>query len=153
MSEFKVNSKDYGFKPKVVVTSGGDFIITWLHTDESYGREFLASRYNDNGQVVDSEFKISNTTHNGWPDNHIAALKDGSNGFVVTYDSWLKKYGAEDSLSYSLHQDINKPTKECNIDNHCDFNSESVIASLPGGNFVFITLSYDGIFYFKIKII
>ena len=149
MSEFKVNSKDYGFKPKVVVTSGGDFIITWLHTDESYGREFLASRYNDNGQVVDSEFKISNTTHNGWPDNHIAALKDGSNGFVVTYDSWLKKYGAEDSLSYSLHQDINKPTKECNIDNHCDFNSESVIASLPGGNFVFITLSYDGIFYFK----
>jgi hypothetical protein len=149
MSEFKVNSKDYGFKPKVVVTSGGDFIITWLHTDESNGREFLASRYNDNGQVVNSEFKISNYTYNNWPDNHIAALNDGSNGFVVTYDSWLKKYDAVDNLSYSLHPDVNKPSKECNIENYCSFNSESVIANLPGGNFVFITLSYDGIFYFK----
>ena len=88
MSEFKVNGKDYGFIPKVVGTSGGDFVIAWLSIYGNSERQFLASKYNSNGQILDSEFEISNSTQFGRPNMHIANIDN--RGFVVTYNHWLK---------------------------------------------------------------
>ncbi|MBY0580837.1 MAG: hypothetical protein K2P53_04060 [Rickettsiales bacterium] len=147
MSEFKVNGKDYGFIPKVVGTSGGDFVIAWLRIYGNSERQFLASKYNSNGQILDSEFEVSNSTQFGWPNMHIANIDN--RGFVVTYDHWLKKYDNVGSISYSLYDNPDKPSKECNIDNHCDINSESAVAELSTGNIIFTTSSYDGLFYFK----
>ena len=138
MSEFKVNGKDYGFIPKVVGTSGGDFVIAWLSIYGNSERQFLASKYNSNGQILDSEFEISNSTQFGWPNMHIANIDN--RGFVVTYSHWLKKYDNVGSISYSLYANPDKPSKECNVDNHCVITSESAVAELSTGNIIFITL-------------
>lgn len=92
-AEFRINTttENVQYQSSVTALSGGGFVASWTSGDVDQNGIF-AQRYDANGAVVGSEFRINTTTVEGQSDPSITAMSDG--GFLVT---WTSAYQDGDS--------------------------------------------------------
>lgn len=81
--EFQVNTytRSYQHQCSVAGLNDGGFVVTWRSDFQS---GIYAQRYDENGAVIGSEFKVNSDPYQGKYNPDITALKDG--GFIITWE-------------------------------------------------------------------
>ncbi|MEO5330577.1 MAG: tandem-95 repeat protein [Magnetococcus sp. YQC-5] len=102
-SEFHVNTYITHDQYNVSVTAlrganAGGFVVTWTsQSQDGSSSGVYGQRYDANGVMVGTEFRINTTTANEQSTPNVVALNDG--GFVVSWDS----YGQDATSSYGIY--------------------------------------------------
>jgi hypothetical protein len=83
-SQFQVNTFDFVVQrqPTVAMNSSGDFVISWLHSDQNSSGVF-AQRYNNTGEAVGSEFQVN--SYSTGPQGYPAVAVDNQGDFIVIW--------------------------------------------------------------------
>jgi hypothetical protein len=99
-SEFRANTYTTGDQdfPEIAMDAAGDFVISWVSTQDGDAFEIYARRYNSLGDPVSPEFRV-NSISNG--DQYSTAVAmDAAGDFIITwrgpgqsgYDSFAQRY-------------------------------------------------------------
>ncbi len=144
-SEFKVNTYTIDFQshPMAAMDSTGKFVIVWnsYGQDNSDGYGVYAKRYNSNGVVQGSEFKVNTYTIDSQANPSVAM--DNNGNFVVTWQSfqdgsgygvYAKRYTSTGATSSTEFQ-VNTYTT--------DYQTHPMAAMDGTGNFVIVWSSYN----------
>ncbi|MDZ7950300.1 beta strand repeat-containing protein [Nostoc sp. DedQUE09] len=87
--EFKVNTSttsDQANPIAVAMDSSGDFVISWISSEEGFSYEIYAQRYNNLGVAQGNEFKVNTYTNSDQYNSTVAMDADGD--FVISWQSF-----------------------------------------------------------------
>ena len=144
--EFLINTYTSGDQasPTAAALLDGGFVVVWSSLDqEGSGYEVYGQRFDENGNPVDIEFRINDTTLDHQTSANVAALPNG--GFVVNWQSFGQDgsgwgvYGQRFDVSgNSVGAEFLVPTDTA------DHQRSNEVAVLTDGGFVMTWDSYGG---------
>jgi len=143
-SEFKVNSYTTGIQsnPSIAMANDDSFIITWQGEGSGDSNGVFAKKYNADGSVNLSEFKVNTYTTSNQTNPAIAMTDDGK--FIIT---WQGNGGAvEPDGIYAQKYNINGVANGSNflVNTYTtDTQSTPAIAMNDDGKFVITWMSYN----------
>ncbi|WP_298938447.1 tandem-95 repeat protein [uncultured Ruegeria sp.] len=151
VSEFLVNefTNDSQWNPSVTALANGHFVVTWHSYDRQQGdTDFTATKariFNENGDVIVSEFRVNEFTYFWQEDSSVTALANGH--FVVTWASLDQEQGdTSDSAIKAriFNENGDEVVSEFVVNEYTNsWQVHPSITALTNGNFVVTWTSLD----------
>jgi hypothetical protein len=136
-AEFRVNDfvTSAQEKPAVAMDGNGDFVIAWTGNGaDGYG--IYAKKYNANGGIIASDFRVDSGTMQGM-DPAVAA--DSSGNFIVSWHTWLLD-GDGNGIGAKIFGSNGQPkTQEFIVNTNTSSFQEAAAAAVDGSGQFIIT--------------
>ncbi|MBE9103937.1 cadherin-like domain-containing protein [Nostoc cf. edaphicum LEGE 07299] len=144
-SEFKVNTyttSDQANPIAVAMDSSGDFVISWISSEEGFSYEIYAQRYNNLGVAQGNEFKVNTYTTSDQYNSTVAMDADGD--FVISWQSFGQD-GSSNGIYAQRYNNLGVAQGgEFKVNNYTSNNQANpTVAMDTDGNFV-ISWQSDG---------